>query len=120
MSVNRQRQQNAAYRRDPLWRAAMIHRLSGVLLVCFLPLHFLVLGLAIEGEAHLDSFLGWTKRPLVKLAESGLVFLLVVHMAGGVRVLAVELLQWRSGQVWMAVAAVVSAATVSLLFLVLH
>ena len=31
---------NAAYRRDSLWFAAIIHRLSGVALACFLPLHF--------------------------------------------------------------------------------
>ena len=40
----------AAYRRDALWLAAMVHRISGVLLALFLPLHFLALGLAIEGE----------------------------------------------------------------------
>lgn len=119
MSANRSSQRNAAYRHDPLWRAAMIHRISGVLLVCFLPLHFLVLGLAIEGEAKLDGFLGWTQQPLVKVAEAGLVFLLVVHLAGGVRVLAIETLQWRPGQTTLAVAAVGLAALAGLLFLAL-
>ena len=38
---------NTAYRSDRLWLAAMVHRVSGVLLAAFLPLHFLVLGLAI-------------------------------------------------------------------------
>ena len=29
-----------------------MHRLSGLALACFLPLHFLALGLAIDGEAR--------------------------------------------------------------------
>ncbi len=56
--------------------AALVHRLSGLALAIFLPLHFLTLGLAIDGEAQLDGFLRWSDQPLVKLAESGLVFLL--------------------------------------------
>ena len=38
----------------------------------FLPVHFLVLGMAVEAAA-LDALLSWTEAPLVKLAESGLV-----------------------------------------------
>ena len=34
-----------------------MHRLSGLALAIFLPLHFLALGLAIDGEARLDGFL---------------------------------------------------------------
>ena len=41
----------------------MIHRLSGLALAIFLPLHFLALGLAINGEAKLESFLRWTDQP---------------------------------------------------------
>ena len=40
----------------------------------------------------------WTANPLVKLAETGLVFLLAVHMLGGIRVLVIENLPWRDGQ----------------------
>jgi fumarate reductase subunit D len=88
----------AGHRRDALWIAAMVHRLSGLALACFLPLHFLALGLAIEGEARLDGFLKWTANPLVKVAETGLVFLLAVHMLGGIRVLVIENLPWHDGQ----------------------
>jgi succinate dehydrogenase/fumarate reductase cytochrome b subunit len=38
------KQHTSAHRRDALWIAAMIHRLSGLALACFLPLHFLTLG----------------------------------------------------------------------------
>jgi fumarate reductase subunit D len=34
----------------------------------------------------------------VKLAESALVFLLMLHMLGGLRLLVIENLPWRDGQ----------------------
>ena len=64
----RPRQHTRGHRRDPLWIAFIVHRLSGLALACFLPLHFLALGLAIDGEARLDGFLKWTANPAVKLA----------------------------------------------------
>lgn len=107
---------NAAYRGDLLWLAAMIHRVSGVLLACFLPLHFLALGLAIDSEARLDGFLKWTDQPIVKLAEMGLVFLLAVHLIGGIRVLVIENLPWRDGQKRAATIAIALAALVAVAF----
>jgi len=95
-----------APRKTALWYAAMIHRISGVALALFLPLHFLVLGLAIEGEAALDGFLIWAELPIVKIAEFGLVFLLSVHLFGGLRVMALEFLPWSPRQKTYAAAAV--------------
>ncbi len=109
---------NTAYRGDRLWLAAMVHRVSGVLLAAFLPLHFLVLGLAIESEGQLDSFLQWTQSPLVKLAEMGLVFLLAVHLLGGIRVLVIENMPWRNGQKRMATLAAAAAVGIAGVFLV--
>jgi fumarate reductase subunit D len=109
---------NSGPRRNALWLAAMAHRLSGLALACFLPLHFLALGLAIDGEASLDGFLRWTENPLVKLAEAGLVFLLVVHMLGGIRVLVIENLPWRDSQKSLALAAVTAAGITAVVFLV--
>ncbi|MDH4294436.1 MAG: succinate dehydrogenase, partial [Betaproteobacteria bacterium] len=51
-----------------------------------------------HGAAALDEFLRWTEHPLVKFAETGLVLLLAAHMAGGVRLLALEFLEWREWQ----------------------
>jgi fumarate reductase subunit D len=113
----RPRQHIGGHRRDALWIAALVHRLSGLALACFLPLHFLALGLAIEGEARLDGFLEWTANPLVKVAETGLVFLLAVHMLGGIRLLVIENLPWREGQKQLATGALVVAAVVALAFL---
>ena len=78
--------------------AFAVHRLSGVALALFLPLHFWALGQAITGEAALDGFLRWADRPIVKLAEWTLVVLLAAHLAGGIRLLAVEFLPWRDAQ----------------------
>ncbi|HWV83359.1 MAG TPA: succinate dehydrogenase, cytochrome b556 subunit [Hyphomicrobiaceae bacterium] len=109
---------NTSYRGDRLWLAAMVHRVSGVLLAAFLPLHFLVLGLAIEGEGQLDGFLQWTKTPLVKFAETGLVLLLAIHLLGGIRVLVIENMPWREGQKRMATLAAAAAVCIAGVFLV--
>jgi fumarate reductase subunit D len=105
------------HRKDALWLAALVHRLSGLALAVFLPLHFLTLGLAIDGEARLESFLRWSDAPLVKLAEAGLVFLLAVHLLGGLRLLAVENLAWHDGQKRLAVIAGTTAAVAALAYL---
>jgi fumarate reductase subunit D len=109
-------QAEASYRRDSLWIAALVHRLSGVGLAIFLPLHFLALGLAIEGAAGLDGFLKWADNPLVKIAETGLLVLLTLHLLGGIRVLLIENLKWQPGQKSMATAAIAMALFTGILF----
>ena len=105
------------HRGEVLWIAALVHRLSGLALAIFLPLHFLTLGLAIGGEARLDRFLRWTDAPLVKLSEAGLVFLLLVHMLGGLRLLVLENLEWRDGQKQLATLAAAVSAVLAFIFL---
>ena len=85
-------------RSHPAWWAFLVHRLSGLALAMFLPFQFWALGQALAGEAALDGFLRWAEQPLVKAAEWGLVVLLAAHLAGGLRVLALELLPWRDWQ----------------------
>jgi succinate dehydrogenase subunit D len=111
-------QRTGAHRYSALWVAAMVHRISGLVLACFLPLHFLALGLAIDGAARLDGFLAWTANPVVKLAETGLVFLLAVHMLGGLRVLVIENLPWREGQKQLAWLVGGAAIAIAALFLI--
>ncbi len=106
------------HRGSALWVAAIVHRLSGLALAIFLPLHFLALGLAINGEARLDGFLRWSEQPLVKLAEGGLVFLLTVHLLGGLRVLVIENFSWRDGQKQLATIAAAVSAVIAFIFLV--
>jgi fumarate reductase subunit D len=73
---------------------ALIHRLSGIALAAFLPVHFWALGRGLE----LDAFLRWTEQPLVKFTEWGIVVMLAAHLGGGLRVLAIEFLDWHDWQ----------------------
>ena len=56
-------------RNHPGFWAFTAHRLSGVVLALFLPVHFLLLGTAMEGASGLDGALALTENPLVKIAE---------------------------------------------------
>ena len=108
-------------RNHPAYWAFLTHRISGLALTLFLPLHFWVLGNALQGEARLESFLRWSDQPLVKCAETVLVLLLAAHLAGGVRLLLLEFMDRPDNiNAWhktlLAGAAAVSVA-VGLLFL---
>jgi fumarate reductase subunit D len=85
-------------RNHPTYWAFVVHRISGLALAIFLPVHLYVLSLALTGPEALDGFLRWTDIPLVKVAETVLVILLAAHMAGGLRLLAIEFLPWRDWQ----------------------
>lgn len=74
----------------PSWWAFWLHRVSGLLLALFLPLHFLALGQALTGPSALEGFLRFADSPWVKVAEWGLVTLLALHLTGGVRLLLIE------------------------------
>ena len=89
---------------------AHVHRLSGVALAIFLPLHFWALGNALQ----LDAFLVWTEQPLVKAGEWAIVVALAAHLAGGLRVLAIEFLDWHEWQKSLAAAAAAVAVAVGL------
>lgn len=86
------------HRNQPLWYAYIMHRLSGIALAIFLPVHFYVLALSLGETKDLDKLLHWADQPLVKIAEFGLVFLLAIHLFGGLRLLALEFLPWQATQ----------------------
>jgi fumarate reductase subunit D len=104
-------------RNHPAYWAFAVHRASGVLLGVFLPLHFWALGQALQGETGLDTFLRWSDQPLVKLAETILVLLLAAHLAGGLRLLALEFLAWRDWQQSLLAAAAGMTLAAGLIFL---
>ena len=106
----------AIARAHPLWLAFMLHRISGVGLALFLPLHFWVLAMAMTDPARLDGFLHLTDAGLVKLAEFGLVFLLAVHMFGGLRLMAMEWLPWTPPQKTLAAGATAVSFLIAGLF----
>ena len=105
------------HRGQPLWMAFLLHRISGLGLAVFLPFHFYLLGLALEQSESMDSLLHWGEYPLVKFAEFGLVFLLAVHLFGGLRLMALEFLPWNNRQKTLAAAAVAVSFLFALGFL---
>jgi succinate dehydrogenase subunit D len=88
--------------------AFVVHRVSGIALALFLPVHFFVLSQALARPAALDRFLNWTQQPAVKVSETLLVLALAAHLAGGVRLLLVEFVGWRAE--WQKSALAIAAA----------
>lgn len=106
-----------AHQRHSLWLSFWLQRVSGLLLACFLPLHFWVLSLTLKHQHQLDQLLSWTHHPWVKTAEFSLIFLLTVHFLGGLRVLTLELLPWPKRQKRLATLAILLSIYVAGLFL---
>jgi len=90
----------------------VVHRLSGIALAAFLPLHFWTLGNALQ----LDGFVAWSRQPLVKLGEWLIVVALAAHLGGGLRVLALEFLAWRDWQKSLAAGAAALTLAIGLAF----
>jgi len=103
-------------RAHPLWIAYILHRLSGLALALFLPLHFWVLAMAMTNPAKLDGFLDMTDAGVIKLAEFGLVFLLAIHLFGGLRLMAMEWLPWSPPQKNLAAASLAASLLLAVLF----
>jgi fumarate reductase subunit D len=106
-----------ASHRQPGFVAALLHRLSGLALALFLPLHFLALGTALNGADALDSFFAVTQHPLVKFLEWGIVTALATHLALGLRVLAIEFLAVRERTAAVVTLCLAAAFAVGLVFL---
>ena len=100
-------------RAHPLWYAYLLHRLSGLTLVLFLPAHFYVLALVTTDPVAGQVFFHWSDMALVKIAELVLVFLLAVHFFGGLRLLALEWLPWTPRHKTLAAGAAALAVLVS-------
>ena len=107
-------------RAHPAFWAFVVHRVSGLALALFLPLHFWVLGSALLGAPALDAFLTWTRQPLVKVAETLLVLSLAVHLGGGLRLLFVEFVGWRANAQKTAIAAAAAFALATALLFALN
>lgn len=105
------------HRTHPLWFAFLLHRISGVVLALFLPVHFFVLSLALHHRGAFEGFLTWSNLPLVKVSEMALVFLLSAHLFGGLRLLALEFLPWSPRQKTFAAAVCAAAVLVAVGFL---
>ena len=97
--------------------AALLHRLSGIALAIFLPLHFLALATALDGAKALDAFLTVTRQPLVAFASAGIVIALAIHLTLGLRVLAIEFLDFREKTLAALSVCVAAVFAVGLIFI---
>ena len=104
------------HRAHPLWLAYALHRLSGLALALFLPVHLHTLSLAMTDPAALEGFIAFAELPPVKLAEFGLVFLLAAHLFGGLRLLVLE--WWPGAATWTGRQRTAAAGAVAVSFLV--
>jgi fumarate reductase subunit D len=75
---------------QPLFWAKLIHRVSGLVLAFFLPIHFWALSHALDGAAALSRVMRISDNSLYKASEWALVLLLALHMTGGLRILWME------------------------------
>jgi len=75
--------------------AFLVHRISGLALALFLPLHFFALSRALNGVDALDAFLAWTRSPWVVASEVAIVLALAAHLTGGLRLLFIEFVGWK-------------------------
>jgi fumarate reductase subunit D len=89
------RRNDGRARGHPAYWAFVVHRVSGLALALFLPLHFFALSQALDPAAY-DRFLDWTRQPAVQATEVALVVALAAHFAGGVRLLLAEFVGWRA------------------------
>ncbi len=105
-----------ASHKQPGYIAALLHRLAGIALAIFLPIHFLALATAINGADALDAFLNVTQTPVLKFAEGVIVVALALHMTLGLRVLAIEFLPLRDHTSLAVSICLAAAIAVGLLF----
>ena len=106
-----------ASHKQPGFIAALVHRLSGIALAIFLPLHFLALATALKGASALDAMLAVTRQPIVAAAEFGLVVALAAHMTLGLRVLAIEFLDFHEKTLAVLSACLAAVVAVGLIFI---
>ncbi len=80
----------ASYRVRPGMAAWILHRLTGLLLVIYLPLH--VMGLrSLADPASFEKYVTLYRNPLFKLAEVVLLGVVAFHAFNGIRILLQDL-----------------------------
>lgn len=105
-------------RKHSSYIAFAVHRISGLCLAIFLPVHFYVISLLLKDPAALDRFITWTDAPMVKFSESILILLACAHLANGIRLIAYEIFSaTRHQSIWLATGGSISLACGLLFFL---
>lgn len=73
--------------------------------------------MALTAPDTLDGLLLLSESGTIKLAEVGLVFLLAVHLFGGLRLMAMEWLPWKPSQKTLAAGVTAISFLIATLFL---
>ena len=73
-----------SFRNHPGYWAFLGHRLSGIVLALFLPVHFLVLAVALKAWGPTERAFAFSALPVAKFAELGPLVLLTIHLVFGV------------------------------------
>ncbi len=71
--------------------AFALHRLTGILLVLYLFLHFYVLRTLTQGAAAYDNMVQFMESPILILLEVGLVAVIIYHGLNGLRLMLMAL-----------------------------
>ena len=64
----------------------LLHRITGVILVLYLFMHFFALSSSVGGEATFNNWLSNLQTPLTHLLEIGLVAVVAFHLLNGLRI----------------------------------
>ncbi|ACF47258.1 MAG: succinate dehydrogenase, cytochrome b556 subunit [Prosthecochloris sp.] len=79
-----------SYRVKPGMAAWVLHRLTGLLLVIYLPLH--VMGLrSLSDPVRFEKYVTLYRNPLFKMAEVALLAVVAFHAFNGIRILLQDL-----------------------------
>ena len=64
----------------------LLHRITGVILVLYLFMHFLALSSSVGGEATFNAWLSNLQTPLTHILEIGLMAVVAFHLLNGLRI----------------------------------
>jgi len=67
------------------------HRLSGLALIAYLPIHVWVMHYLRHGPHDFNTAMAFLNQPLFKLAECALFAAIIYHSLNGLRIVAVDL-----------------------------
>ena len=110
----------SAIRAHPSQWAFRLHRVSGLALACYLPVHFYLLADQIGAEAA-NATAPWFASLTSRLAHAVLAGLLGAHLVGGLRVMAIHYLRLNRAQgLWLALAVAIGFAVALTFALALH
>ncbi len=71
--------------------AYVLHRISGLALMAYLPLHIWVMHYLRHGPKDFNAAMAFVNQPIFKLAECALFAAIIYHALNGLRIVTVDL-----------------------------